>query len=395
MPLAAFALMWMLAACEARMPETETGTGTETEGLVFKLSAPPALTVNATRADDTKPLTLAGIEIKEVWVVQFDTDDKMLKAQNFAQNKMKSIQDKESFLIEVATDGFSNVNSHFRVIANAGTGFLTDFATGSEEKKLLQKTVALTTIQSERSKETGLLISDALEYTKVETTPQAEDGVHAVIMAPLNRAYAEMKVKWTDKLPNDGSSITITSIDACNLPKNIALGTCAGDEKAVIYPAADAGNFDATYNLVSSSTETGIAAGTEKTFYMPENLRGRGCATSFYEKNLKDYGPTALGTPPTLGTDGKPTGGSLANCTYIELTGEYKYAEAHAGAITVKYRIYPGTNLIDDYNIRRGYSYTLDVQISGANSGDVRVTITDGGVVVFDEIDHINMTVDF
>ena len=61
----------------------------------------------------------------------------------------------------------------------------------------------------------------------------------------------------------------------------------------------------------------------------------------------------------------------------------------------MKYRIYPGTNLIDDYNIRRGYSYTLDVQISGANSGDVRVTITDGGVVVFDEIDHINMTVDF
>lgn len=50
---------------------------------------------------------------------------------------------------------------------------------------------------------------------------------------------------------------------------------------------------------------------------------------------------------------------------------------------------------MNDYNVQRGYEYNLNVQISGANSGDVRVTITNGNVVVFDEVETINKKVDF
>ncbi|MCS2529313.1 hypothetical protein NXV85_17400 [Bacteroides fragilis] len=40
-----------------------------------------------------------------------------------------------------------------------------------------------------------------------------------------------------------------------------------------------------------------------------------------------------------------------------------------------------------DYNIRRDYLYNLTVNISGANSADVRVMITDGNVVMFDAVE--------
>ena len=61
----------------------------------------------------------------------------------------------------------------------------------------------------------------------------------------------------------------------------------------------------------------------------------------------------------------------------------------------MEYCIYLGGNLMNDNNVQRGYEYNLNVQISGANSGDVRVTITNGNVVVFDEVETINKKVDF
>ena len=134
---------------------------------------------------------------------------------------------------------------------------------------------------------------------------------------------------------------------------------------------------------------------------MPENLRGVGCGKSFQEKNLNAYGPKTDGKAPTLGSDGKPeTGGDLSKCTYIDLVGSYWYSYSSAAPtatnpISVRYRLYLGGNLVNDYNVRRGYHYTITVQISGANSGDVRVTITNGNVVVFDKVETIDKVVDF
>ena len=134
---------------------------------------------------------------------------------------------------------------------------------------------------------------------------------------------------------------------------------------------------------------------------MPENLRGVGCGKSFQEKNLNAYGPKADGKAPALGGDGKPeSGGDLSKCTYIALVGSYWYnystsALDATNPISVRYRLYLGGNLVNDYNVRRGYHYTITVQISGANSGDVRVTITNGNVVVFDKVETIDKVVDF
>lgn len=110
------------------------------------------------------------------------------------------------------------------------------------------------------------------------------------------------------------------------------------------------------------------------TFYMADNLRGIGTSTTAQGKNSVTNAPSA----------------SLGGYTCVTFEGKYKYASAHTGEVGVKYRFYLGQNLINDYNIRRGYAYALTITVSGANSADLRVSITDGNVVVFDRVTEID-----
>ena len=48
-----------------------------------------------------------------------------------------------------------------------------------------------------------------------------------------------------------------------------------------------------------------------------------------------------------------------------------------------------------DYNIYQDYHYKLTVNIAGPNSADLRVTITNGNVAVFDDVDNVENTVNF
>lgn len=255
-----------------------------------------------------------------------------------------------------------------------------DGATLSDLKKIV---VGYTDYQSAQN----YLISDDLPFAG------AGESGKAVIMSPLNYMYTWVDVKWTNKVASP-SRMVLNSIKAYNLPATLALESRAGAASGV-YPSAASGIYEV------ASNSNGLGTGGTYTFYMPENLRGIGCGKSFQEKNLSDYGPRADGTAPSVGSDGLPTAkGSLDNCTYIDLEGSYWYIydasnPSDKAPITVRYRLYLGGNLINDYNVRRGYHYTITAQISGANSGDVRVTITNGNVVVFDDVDTISKTVEF
>ena len=46
-------------------------------------------------------------------------------------------------------------------------------------------------------------------------------------------------------------------------------------------------------------------------------------------------------------------------------------------------------------NIYQDYHYKLTVNIAGPNSADLRVTITNGNVAVFDDVDNVENTVNF
>lgn len=331
------------------------------EGIVFQLSLPGRIDVT------TRTHALSGITITDVWVVQYNADNgAFLFAKNFTGSAIGEATNNES-IINVNTSDFSNHQSRFYIIVNAGTDFLTGF--NGTEPELKQKTLDITPGTTYGP---TLLTTGPLAYTPAATG--LENAGKVVLVAPLQRTFACVELKWTKTVTFKGT-IKVTGVKAYNLPTKMALYTRGGADLTGNYPALDA--LSVTSVDIGSSE---LPLGSPCTFYMGENLRGMGTGTSFAEKNLKGKGP---------GADG-----SLAGCTNLVLAAEYTYPGATA-PINVEYRIYLGGNLMNDYNIQRGNKYTLTVNISGANSGDVRVTITDGNVVVFDDVEEINKEVEF
>ena len=373
------AAIFLFVACESSEPvENESG------GLSIYLSLPPALSV------DTRAGSIGGVSINDVWVVQFDADGKMLHAVCYGSTKISNFGTSGA-LVQVETGNFSDVSGTFRIIANFGESQsqLVAFSKNTNAQKVDLEGIVIS--YSNYKSQQNYLVSDDIEFKGTDTSGKA------VLLAGLSYAYSWIDVKWTNKVASP-ARFTLQSITAYNLPESFALESRAGTTVGA-YPAAD--QITNTYPVDTDATDNGLSVNGTYTFYMPENLRGVGCGKSFQEKNLNAYGPKTDGKAPTLGGDGKPeSGGDLSKCTYIDLVGSYWYSYSSAAPtatspISVRYRLYLGGNLVNDYNVRRGYHYTITVQISGANSGDVRVTITNGNVVVFDKVETIDKVVDF
>ena len=381
LPFVGVCLLLLLASCETSGPELNE------EPFIFRLSLPPALSV------DTRGGTIDETTITNVWVFQFNTEGKKITARSFGTDAITPVKNSDgtdsAVLLQVTTDGFSNISSTFWVIANFGTDQADLVALAAKDNATVSELQAVAITYSGYSGKPSYLVSNSLEYKSKE-----DDTAKAVILAPLNYAFAWITVKWENRVSTP-AKFQLASIKACNLPAVLAVDTRGGGTS--VYPESAAGTCDVAKESTSGA---GIDESKSFEFYMPENLRGMGCGATFQQKNLPDYGPTATGQAPVL-EDGKPkAGGGLANCTYIDLEGSYWYPNS-AGtgqvpdAVAVRYRLYLGGNLMNDYNIRRGYHYTITVQISGINSGDVRVTITDGAVVVFDDVETITKEVEF
>lgn len=375
--LACLLVLLAITACDG-----DAGGVGEKAQFVFKLELPPALEVT-TRAETTTNPSLDGITIENVWVVQYNatggTDDgNFLKAACFTSGGTLSLEGK---ILTVDTQGadFSSVSSRFYVIVNAGSNFLDNFIkegnTDKSETALQAMQVSLTNIADNIKAELKLMAAGPLDYTP------GSDG-KVVLTAPLNRAYAKVSVKWVKNIDAPGT-FDITGMDIYNLPSKMALYTRGGGSLSSTYPT-----LDADITAGPTAVATTMSSGTDYYFWMPENLRGMGTAPSFAEKGLKKYGPTKE-------SDGSS---SLKNCTYLVLKGTYKYDNMAAdvnNTIAVEYHIYLGTNLKTDYNIQRGFFYQLTLKLSGANTGDVRVRITDGRVVVFDKVEKIEHEIEF
>ncbi len=360
---------WLFLLCLGMLSAIGCGCtdGVETPGeeggIVFQLSLPPALEVT----------TRAGIDeltISDVWVLQYNKETKaFIMGKNFSGSAIGQIEDNKT--IRVATSDFSNYSSNFYIIVNAGTGFLTEFikATTADRSETALKKMTVGIAAGETA-QPALLTCGPLEYS-----PGASGKV--VLVAPLQHPCARITVRW-NKAADFKGYIDIDSVKVKNLPKKMALYSRGGGALSETYPAL--GDISTDFVVIRN---TSLASGTDCHFYMGENLRGTGTATSFSEKGLVEKGP----------------GGNLDGCTYVVLTGNYKYpkteTEQYPGIVKVKYSIYLGGNLLKDYNIQRGYEYKLAVNISGVNSGDIRVTITDGAVVVFDDVETITKKVEF
>lgn len=357
-------LCFVWTGCESALGDTSG----EQEGFQFRVSLPDPIEVE-TKAGMGVDL----INIQNIWIVQYNSESGGLLNCVYLSSGFTDVH--EGFMMQVTTDqkAFSDVQSRFYMIVNGGPDLLAGFkdAAGENSEDDLKKKRVLMDAPLMTSAPM-LLTSEPVEYTPEE----GKDKV--IVISRLYRAYAKFSLTMlvTDASSSDMSapSFTLDAADGVtltHLPDSMALYTAAGESGN--YPHRD-------YVSSTNYTLTGAAiGGTKKHFWMAENLRGTGSSDSFSGKNKETNGP----------------GGTLAGCTFLTIKGTYKYHASDAAGIKVEYRFYLGSNLTKDYNIRRDHHYDVTVNLKGANSADMRVTITDGNVAVFDDVDEVINEVKF
>ena len=356
----------LVTACDNSEEKIPAGEGR----FVFQLQLPDPIEVE-TKAVNIGPDGGEKIQINDVWIVQYQSDGTLLHCK-YISGESYFTPKLQGYLIEINTKNitFTNQESRFYIIVNGGS-VLDGFENGESklEAALKAKTIGFTNYGVASS----LLTAGPFSYTP--DADQSKDNI--VFVTGLKRAYAKMTLRVI--FPSDTvSTFTVDKVALLNAPTKMALFAAGGSNGN--YPEVNDANIK-TDTVPISDVQAGAAAG--KPFYMPENLRGMGTSTTFEGKNLTANGP----------------GGDLDGCTRLVVKGTYKYdgktTNPSQEGIKVEYSFYLGDNMINNYNIQRDMHYSLDLNLKGANSADLRVTITDGGVAVFDEEQTITNTVVF
>ena len=391
-------LCLLLGACSNEEMIPSTSEGGEECAFQFLLRVPGTIDVETKAGTETTILKLGDTNIYNVWILQFKKDGtELLKAVFADRNSITAVPgsggtDYSQLLIQLTKDDmrFKNETSEFYIIVNAeemnateatASLFGNDGTSGIPKTlsvtELMAKTKSITYSSDGSPTGTNILSSGPTDYTKDPSSSEAD--MKLVVLSRMYRAFAKV-------------TVTVNSSVASGNFKLI-------DTKPVIMPnvpkATRLYDDDSTYPTISSPLSTnfyteeipvsGITLGDkEGVFYMAENIRGTGLATTAQEKNKKDMGPG--------------TGGSLEGCTYLLVRGQYQYplgGGAYSSPIDVEYKFYLGGDLVTDYNIYRDYHYKLTVNIAGPNSADLRITITNGNVAAFDDVDNVENTVNF
>ncbi|MDB9080803.1 hypothetical protein [Parabacteroides distasonis] len=388
-------LCLLFSACNnENIIEPSSGNGDEC-AFQFMLKAPGTIEVD-TKGIDTKAkaiLKLGETAVYNVWILQFKSDGtELLKAVFANQDDIQSVGGDDTYdqlLIQLTKEGmrFKNEDSVFYIIVNGEASTATEetanlfVAAGGipatlTEGDLMAKTKDITYSADGSATGANILSSGPTAYKKDGTNTDMK----LVVLSRMYRAFAKVTVHVESSIKAvDGqfSLIPTTPVIIANVPKKTRLY----DDGSSPYPASG------TTNFYDETPVSGITLGEKYgTFYLAENIRGTGTATSAQEKNIGSKGP----------------GGTLNDCTYLLVKGQYKYylgqisgASKYSDPIDVEYKFYLGGDLVTDYNIYRDYHYKITVDIAGPNSADYRVKITNGNVAVFDDADTVENEVTF
>ncbi len=388
-------LCLLFSACNnENIIEPSSGNGDEC-AFQFMLKAPGTIEVD-TKGIDTKAkaiLKLGETAVYNVWILQFKSDGtELLKAVFANQDDIQSVGGDDTYdqlLIQLTKEGmrFKNEDSVFYIIVNGEASTATEetanlfVAAGGipatlTEGDLMAKTKDITYSADGSATGANILSSGPTAYKKDGTNTDMK----LVVLSRMYRAFAKVTVHVESSIKAvDGqfSLIPTTPVIIANVPKKTRLY----DDGSSPYPASG------TTNFYDETPVSGITLGEKDgTFYLAENIRGTGTATSAQEKNIGSKGP----------------GGTLNDCTYLLVKGQYKYylgqisgASKYSDPIDVEYKFYLGGDLVTDYNIYRDYHYKITVDIAGPNSADYRVKITNGNVAVFDDADTVENEVTF
>ncbi|WP_071145239.1 DUF4906 domain-containing protein [Bacteroides ihuae] len=166
-------------------------------------------------------------------------------------------------------------------------------------------------------------------------------GLYAV---SLTRMVAKLDFTCNVNLTNTSDAFTLTSVRLYSVANVAQMNTPTGS-----YPA----NSTTDASKYPNYTAESYTAGNTLTWYIPENLRGTVSAITTEQDKSKTNAP--------------------AYSTYIEVEGLYTPSGSTTEYVT--YRLYPGANMSNDFNITRNTAYSLSMTIKGMNEVDSRVLL--------------------
>lgn len=279
--------------------------------------------------------------IKDLWVIQLKADGTgQLQAPQYITTGLTSSSSDYKVtipLLRQASKIYFIANTHN---ASAYTG-----KTTSELVEAVTMTV---------TGEENLASADGIPMSGIWTGTPDLLGITGRVS--LSRAIAKVNFNLNASLPAR-EVFTLKSIIVKQVPNT--LNYCRDAAKLGVYPypvTPTVMNYpEITYNETLSTTSKSLW------WYLPENARGTGDATTQIDKGLKF------------------PAGQAAYCTYLEVKGMY---EAGNGTYETIYKIYLGANNYNDYNVKRNTVYNVNTTIKGIDAADTRINSTDISIIV-------------
>lgn len=173
----------------------------------------------------------------------------------------------------------------------------------------------------------------------------------SVISIPVSRMFAKLKISFDD-LP-DG--MTPKSIQISNIPKYCqvnTLGEGVEEENAANYEMCDQW---ITRSINTVSGDGAYSEGKEYVVYIPENLQGeKGNQDEEYKNDITTENES----------ERVPDNALMLNL-------EMNYLDPNSGATKVfNYKVYPGSNIYNNFNIKRNCVYRVKIKINSASQAN-------------------------
>ncbi len=282
-------------------------------------SAPASVLTGGTGmlSRSTDPSSINDGALQNAWILQFING-------NFVKKIYKDTGLDKTFSVKL-TNNESGVQSHIYVVANAGsTAFAADPASEA----------AFQSVSLNIPTEEGLQLTGGYLPMLGELNLEVNENAVLSQTVDLSRLVARVSLKWSID-PALNSHLKLTSARLCNVPQELYFTAPTDDS---VFPATPTlYNGDATDLTVAGTPDSLV-------YYLPDNRRGTGTNT---------------------GGDATGKSGKL-QATYIELTGFYN-------GDRVVYRLYPGADDVNDYNIVRNRDYRMNLSVTGISTADKRV----------------------
>ncbi len=324
-------LLLVLAGCSDRLETDMAVAGVETSVRMDLTLKPMQSTELATRSAYIDPSTQENVQVRDLWVLQFDGTSgnaKLLKACYYPDYT-------PSTDIRLLTSTSANT---ILIVANTG-----DETAELGRCRTLADAVRVGKTVIDDTGANGGWASGWNIIMNGKTTATVTDG-----MAPINvtlvRNAVRIDVTVNNSTGSSANPVTVDYVTVCTGVEKLYYYTdytlpdtypTEQDVKPFVYPATD------------WASGTGTANSRKFTFYVPANKRGQ----------------ITNGVPadkPRL---------ALPNSTYLLIVG------TDSESRRVAYRFYLGADLVRDFNLLPGYrySYTINLTDAGNSDTDARV----------------------